>query len=169
LKRTCSRHQMKQRRMFKTGAQYRHQCSRAQQHFENCAAPISEESHQRQHAHDLQQMLNRSRVAQTMKRTLSLSSRRESTKRDNVAAQSERGGEVAALRAVAELVQMPMHSDIRKASDCGHQKSEERWWLQGCMNGHLVCTQIRIETGDQRPHTSQNYEAVASNCTTYIS
>jgi hypothetical protein len=52
-----------------------------------------------------------------MKRTLSLSSRRESTKRDNVAAHSERGGEVAALRAVAELIKLPMHSDILKASD----------------------------------------------------
>ena len=169
MKRTCSRHQMKQRGMLKTGAQYRHQCSRAQQQFENCTAPISEESHQRQHAHDLQQMLNRSRVAQMMKRTLSLSSRRESTKRDNVAAQSERGGEVAALHAVAELIQLPMHSDILKASDCGHQKSEQRWWLQGFMNEHLVGTQIRIETGDQRPHTSQNYETIASNCATYIS
>ncbi len=43
-------------------------------------------------------------------------------------AQRARGGEAAALHAVEELMQLPMHSDILKASDCGYVKSE-RWMV----------------------------------------
>jgi hypothetical protein len=53
--------------------------------------------------------------------TLSLSSSRGSAKRDKAAAQSARGGKAAALQAVPVLMQLPMLSDILKASVCGNQ------------------------------------------------
>ena len=54
--------------------------------------------------------------------TFSLSSRRALVKRDSAALHKGTGANATALRAVPTPMQLPMLSDILKASVCGHKK-----------------------------------------------